>query len=195
MEYSKPIQFLVTEHEVITSVLDAVEAMAQRGDEEFEQTFFEKAFDFFPTFADKFHHAKEEDLLFPLLEARGIPREGGPIGCMLADHDEGRAHVGAVREALKRTAEGDSEARAIVRNEALAYVNLLHQHIIKENTILYVVGDQQLTSLDKEELLQKFDQASNEVLPFAVREKYLALARELRAAAGLSEKEVKSDVL
>ena len=186
MEYSKPSQMLVEEHEVITSVLDAVEAMAGYEGDEFGQEFFEKSFDFFSTFADKCHHDKEETHLFPRLEARGVPRDGGPIGCMLKDHEEGRAHVAAVREALKLTAQGDRAARQTVCREALAYVALLREHILKENTILFPVGDQHLSAEDKQMLWRKFQCAEHDVLPPGTHDRYVALAKELRAAAGLS---------
>lgn len=185
MEYSKPTQMLVDEHEVITSVLDAVEAVARRENPEFPLAFFEKAFDFFPTFADKCHHAKEEAHLFPLLEARGIPREGGPIACMLGEHDEGRAHVAAVHEALESARKGNEEARATVYREAMAYVALLRQHILKENTILFPAGDQHMNAEDKETLWKKFQCAEHDVLPAGTHEKYMALAEELHAMAGL----------
>jgi hemerythrin-like domain-containing protein len=32
---------------------------------------------FFDEFVDKCHHAKEEQSLFPLIEIKGIPKEGG----------------------------------------------------------------------------------------------------------------------
>ena len=187
MQYSKPTQILVDEHEVITSVLNAVEAVATRGDArgEFPQEFFEKAFDFFPTFADKCHHAKEETHLFPLLETRGIPRDGGPIGCMLSEHEEGRKHVAAVREALQQTAKGDLAARETARREALAYVALLRQHILKENQILFVIADQQMTAQDKEDLCREFQHAEQHAVSPGTHEKYLALATELCAAAAL----------
>ncbi len=187
MQYSKPMQILVDEHTVITAVLDAVETVANRADAgEFPQEFYEKAFDFFPTFADKCHHAKEEDQLFPLLESRGVPREGGPIGCMLRDHNAGRAHVAAALQALQRTAQGDRVARAVVRQEALAYAGLLRQHILKENTILFVLGDQYMTGSDKAELLKKYNCAEHSALPPGTHEKYVALAAELAAFSAKS---------
>ncbi len=189
MAYSKPMQALVEEHDVILSVLEAVEKVAAAIDRagEFPQDFFEKAFDFFPTFADKCHHAKEETLLFPVLESRGIPRQGGPIGCMLTEHDEGRAHVAAVREALRRTATGNRDARQVVQREALAYAALLRAHIQKENEVLFVLGDHRLDRQDKEKLWEQFQHAEKCVIPAGTHDKYVALAAELRTAAGLGK--------
>jgi hemerythrin-like domain-containing protein len=190
MEYSKPSQILVEEHEVISSVLDAVEAVLGRGGDEFPQEFFEKAFDFFPIFADKCHHAKEEAHLFPMLEARGVPREEGPIGCMLKEHDRARAHVAAVRRALQLTAQGNREARETVRREASAYVALLREHINKENTVLFPAGDYHLTAEDQEALVKAFQSAEDGVLPPGTHERYVALAAELRIMAGLEQQGV-----
>jgi hemerythrin-like domain-containing protein len=187
MPYSKAVQVLVDEHEVILSVLDAVEAVAagRNGEVAFPRSFYEQAFDFFATFADRCHHAKEEGHLFPLLESRGIARQGGPIGCMLREHDEGRAHVAAVRSALPAAAAGDVPACEAVRREALAYTALLRDHIHKENQVLFLLGDQFMTGGDKEALWHKFQCAEHSTLPAGAHEKYLALAGELRAAAGL----------
>ncbi len=183
MQYSKPMQMLVDEHEVITSVLDAVDAVLAREDGEFPQAFFEKAFDFFVNFADKCHHAKEEGHLFPLMVARGVPQEGGPIGCMLHEHEEGRAHVTAARNALERTARGDVAARAIVRREATAYVALLRQHIFKENNVCFPLGDHATTAEDKQELLRKFQCAAHGPLSPETHEEYIALAAKLAGFA------------
>jgi hemerythrin-like domain-containing protein len=186
MQYSKPSQILVSEHDVIVSVIEAVEAVAGKSnDHPFNHGFYEQACDFFATFADQCHHAKEEAHLFPLLERRGIPRQNGPIGCMLHDHDEGRAHIRAVREALGAAKEGDPSARAAVRRETLQFCALLRQHIQKENQVLFVVGDQVMTQADKEELLHEFDCAEHGSLPPGTHEKYTSLAGELREMAGL----------
>jgi hemerythrin-like domain-containing protein len=184
MMYSKPIQMLVDEHAVILSVLDAVEAAALGDAEEFPGALYEKAFDFFAVFADRCHHAKEEKHLFPLLVRRGIPQEDGPIGCMLSEHEIGRRHVAAARAALPRALQGDAPARQTVRREALAYVELLRQHIMKENQVLFMLGDQSLTPQDKDDLWAQFQCAEHGAVPPGTHEKYLALAEALRRPVG-----------
>lgn len=186
MQYSKPCQILVDEHDVIVSVIEAVEAMLQRPrDHRFDYDFFERASDFFVTFADKCHHDKEEVHLFPLLESRGVPRQSGPIGCMLHDHDEGRAHIRALREALPAAGRGDSVSQEVVCLQAAGFCELLRHHIQKENQILFVVGDQVMTDADKDLLAKKFNCAQHDSLPPGTHEKYTSLAGDLRKAAGL----------
>jgi hemerythrin-like domain-containing protein len=187
MQYSPATQVLVDEHDVILSVIEAVEAVATRGlDGPFPQEFYEKAFEFFPAFADKCHHAKEEDHLFPLLERRGLPKEGGPLGCMLHEHDEGRRLVATILAALARTKAGDAAAQAVVQRAAMAYAAMLRQHIHKENNVLFVWGDQLLDEADKAALLESFACAKHPALPAGAHEKYIAMAQQLRNYAGIS---------
>jgi hemerythrin-like domain-containing protein len=186
MSYSRPMQVLVDEHEVIVSVLEAVETAAgQDSSGAFPADFFTKAIDFIVNYADHFHHAKEEDQLFPKLIARGIPAQGGPIGMMLYEHDEGRAYVQTMKKALPQAAQGDRAAAAQVREAAVAFAALLQDHIMKENQVLYRMGDQVMSAADKDELVQQFADAERKSAPADAGEKYRALAQELRRAVGL----------
>ena len=97
-DYATATEVLKQEHRVIENVLDALERLAKAA-ETSALAEWEKAIDFARNFADKCHHLKEENLLFPALEERGIPREGGPIGMMLAEHEEGRGYVRAMAAA------------------------------------------------------------------------------------------------
>ncbi|MCG3138822.1 MAG: hypothetical protein HJJLKODD_02691 [Phycisphaerae bacterium] len=188
MSYSPAMQILVDEHEVILGALEALEIVAQDQRRLFESDFYVQAFDFFPAFADQCHHAKEEDHLFPVLERRGIAKSGGPIGCMLYEHDEGRAHVRAIKKALAADPGGQqTTTQDTIRREALQFVQLLRQHIQKENEILFIMGDRMMTEQDKTDLVQKFNCTAHSPLPVGSHEKYIALAGELRRRAGLSD--------
>ncbi|MCX7887840.1 MAG: hemerythrin domain-containing protein, partial [Verrucomicrobiae bacterium] len=97
----KPTEILMAEHRVIEQVLNVLEAMAERaanGDLNRQEA--RDAVAFFRGFADRCHHGKEEAQLFPAMEAKGIPREGGPIGVMLCEHEQGRAAVRGMAEAV-----------------------------------------------------------------------------------------------
>ena len=71
------------EHEAILKILDVTEKVANRLErgEAVRQEVLANLQEFFRLFADQCHHGKEEDLLFPLLEQKGIPRTGGPSVC------------------------------------------------------------------------------------------------------------------
>jgi hemerythrin-like domain-containing protein len=85
---------------------------------------------FFQIFADKCHHGKEENSLFPLLEVRGVPREGGPIEVMLYEHQLGRSYVKAMRESLE-VFDKILDAKTKFISNSLNYVALLRNHIYR----------------------------------------------------------------
>jgi hemerythrin-like domain-containing protein len=97
---------------------------------------------FFRLFADACHHGKEEDLLFPELESRGMPRDAGPIAVMLYEHQQGRAYVKHMADALPGARAGDEQARKILVNSGRGYIDLIRGHILKEDNVLFNMADQ-----------------------------------------------------
>lgn len=177
----KATDILKHEHQVILKVLDAAEREARNirapGKIDAERT--NKIVDFIRNFADRCHHAKEEDQLFVRMRDRGFPFEGGPIAVMLMEHEEGRRHVRAVADAVSAAASGDEAAVAKIADHLQAYVELLRQHIDKEDNILYPMADQILTPQDQEELIKTFERIEAEDMGEGVHEKYHQLAHEL----------------
>ncbi|HEY1340204.1 MAG TPA: hemerythrin domain-containing protein [Bryobacteraceae bacterium] len=153
-----PTDILSQEHRRIEARLDALEreiAAAERGGP-FRRVFFEEALDFFRDFADGLHHAKEENLLFPRMAERGVPVEGGPIGVMLSEHEQGRAYLRAVRENLDAAERGDRTALRQVFGNAAGYIGLLRAHIQKEDNILFRIARMALSPADVAELEERF---------------------------------------
>ncbi|HHQ47564.1 MAG TPA: cation-binding protein, partial [Acidobacteria bacterium] len=122
---------LRSEHEKILAVIACLRAACEsasmgRG---FDDETFRDGVDFIRNYADAWHHAKEEVHLFPALEVHGIPKEGGPVGVMLYEHEIGRSHVRAMTGALEAAAAGDGAAQRTVIQHALSYADLLEAHI------------------------------------------------------------------
>lgn len=153
-----PTEILSQEHRVIESMMNEMEGQvrAAAAGQAFPRRFFDEALDFFRNFADGCHHAKEENLLFPRMKERGVPEHGGPIGVMLAEHDEGRAYLKAVRESLDAAEQGDAAARQRVLDNARGYIALLRQHIQKEDNILFRMARMVLQPDDVVELGREF---------------------------------------
>ncbi len=174
----KATEALKEDHQVIERVLAALQRLMQNR-EATSLDVWNKAVDFIVNFADKCHHLKEEKILFPTLEERGIPSQGGPIGMMLFEHEQGRAYVKAMVEALE-LAKGDPEAAtpALFENAA-AYSRLLLQHINKENEILFEMADEALTAEEQKHLLREFEDHEANEMGQGVHQKYLKIAAEL----------------
>lgn len=178
-------QILKQEHQVIERVLDALETAANRLDAgtPVRPGLFLQAADFIRGFADGCHHRKEEGILFPALEAAGIPAEGGPIGVMLFEHEEGRKLTAAMRAAAEQLEAGESQAAAAVARSALGYVALLRQHIAKENNVLFPMADQVIRGRAQAEVAEGFERVEHEETGQGVHERYLALADAIEQEA------------
>jgi len=177
----KPTDELVHEHEVIELALDGLHSAAEDAlrTGKLDVPLFEKAMDFLGNFADRCHHGKEEKHLFRLMEMRGMPREGGPLGVMLYDHEIGRRRRRDIVNALPKAAEGDREAIRIAAENAAEYCDELRQHIWKENHVLYPMADNVLTEQDWRELEEAFERVEKEEMGEGTHEKYHSIAHEL----------------
>ena len=171
------------DHRIIERVLDVLERLAGRSGEA-PVEIWRKAIDFIRGFADQCHHLKEEKLLFPALEERGIPLEGGPIGVMLMEHEEGRGYVRAMAEAVARWEEDPGAAKRALVENARPYLRLLREHIAKEDQILFNMADGVLSGEEQKKLLSEFEEHEAREIGSGVHEKFLQIANELEQYAG-----------
>lgn len=155
----RALQILIDEHRHIERACRVLSMMAKKTEEEetFEQSDWRDIIDFIRGFADKCHHFKEEDKLFKLLVKRGLPIDGGPIGVMLSEHEVGRGFVKNMEKGI------DNGNFKLLTENAYGYLQLLPEHIWKEDNILYQMAEQVLTDEDASELLKKYaDDGMNE---------------------------------
>lgn len=171
-------KILADEHRIIERVLTALQVAAERVSrgEEMRPAFFVNAALFIKNFADGCHHNKEEGVLFIAMNEAGMPTEGGPIGVMLAEHEQGRLFTREMKDAAQKWEAGDLSARAAVVQNALGYVALLRQHINKENNILFPMADCVIPSERQEKVTKDFERIELEETGAGVHDKYLALA-------------------
>lgn len=176
-------EILKKEHEAILQMLKILGQMCDRleSGQLVKVEHLEQGVDFIKGFADKCHHHKEEGLLFPKLEALGIPKEDGPIGMMLLEHDEGRNFVKGLSEGIAQYKAGQAEAVKVIAANARGYINLLSQHIDKENNILFMMADMHLSEADQQELVSGFDRVEQEEIGSGQHEKYHQMLNELAA--------------
>ncbi|MCJ2519997.1 MAG: hemerythrin domain-containing protein, partial [Candidatus Thermoplasmatota archaeon] len=155
----RPTEALKEEHRAIERALKAMEVAAEMLDlgQEVPRELLEKILEFVRGFADRCHHHKEEGVLFPYLERKGLPRDLGPIGVMLAEHEMGRGHVKAMAEAVEEARPRDFVAHA------RAYAALLRDHIAKEDNVLFPMADQMIGPVEAEELMGEFEEAEEEL--------------------------------
>jgi hemerythrin-like domain-containing protein len=174
---SKTSKILSDEHKNILKIIEIMgdECDAIENGKEIDKEFFEKVIDFIRNYADKFHHAKEEDILFiefnKLAEENPESLHCNPTSQMLVDHDQGREFVKGMETRLT-----ENDNIRVIRN-ARAYADLLREHISKEDDILYPMTDEALSANTKKEMLKKFNKIDIERK--MDKNKYLNLVKEL----------------
>ncbi len=177
----KPSDILSGEHRVIEQVLNCLEKIAEacRRDGKLDGQSAREAIDFFRNFADRCHHGKEETHFFPAMEAKGFSRETGPTGVMLREHDAGRSYIRSMSETLEAAAAGDVDACAKFFHNAWSYLDLLREHIQKEDHCLFGMANQAFSEEDQQKLLDAFAHVEAAEMGADTHEKYLSLANEL----------------
>jgi len=144
-----------------------------------EGNHLERIVEFFRVFADKCHHGKEEDLLFPAMEKAGVPKERGPIGVMLAEHQQGRGYVRGMAEDIDRQKKGDPKALVDFAQNAQNYVALLTQYIKKEDNVLFPMGEKVLSKETQQDLVEGFEKIEVERIGEGTHEEFHKLLRHL----------------
>ena len=177
----RPTEWLSQEHRVIEQVLNCLERMVLKCSEEgtFELEQAKEAVEFFRGFADKCHHAKEENQLFPAIEAQGLGGGCGPVAVMLREHELGRIYVGGMDASLEGAAAGDVDAVRWFVQHAESYIRLLREHIQKEDHCLFPAADQKLGAEDERSLVAAFEQVDKAEIAEGTHAKYLDIANRL----------------
>lgn len=149
-----PTKILSAEHQNILKVINVLvkECDALESEKDLDKTFFTKVIDFIRNYADKFHHAKEEDILFVELCKDTAQMHCNPTQQMLFEHDLGRNFVKNMEEGL-----GGNDNKKMVEN-ARGYARMIQEHIFKEDNILYLMADEALSAEVQESILDRFKQ-------------------------------------
>lgn len=152
--YSPPIKLLVEEHVWIKRLLTLVPAILETTDittAKGKQLILD-CVDFIRSYADKFHHAKEEDILFKLFDEKM-----DIIQVMLQDHVTGRNYIAAAVSALE-----NKDAKGVA-DGLEGYRSLLVEHIKREDEVLYPWIDRNLSMKQVGELQGRFQDVEKEM--------------------------------
>ncbi len=153
-KYSLPIKMLVDEHVLIKRLVALIPKIVTNLDVDSEEgrLLIIDSIDFIRSYADKYHHAKEEEILFKYFD-----ENLDILKVMHEDHKQGRGHVKAVLEAL------DRKDKATIAKHLTAYGELLTEHIKKEDEILYPWMDRNLSISQIGKLFSEFNETDKKI--------------------------------
>jgi DUF438 domain-containing protein len=149
-----PIHTLMAEHEIILGFLDRLEKVnlvIQKISDFKEQKELEELVNIAEHLVEaEPHHKREEEVLFPEMEKRGV---FGPPEMMRLEHAELRKS----KEELKMLSQSFREENFLALKEKLDgtskfIISFLREHILKENNVLYPMA---LEAIPEENVWQK----------------------------------------
>ncbi len=147
-------QNLENDHVNILKLIEVMHRMVQLPDANISH--LEEVVELIRNFADGLHHAKEENLLFPLMVQKGFSLQQGPIAVMLMDHEQGRAFVRGMAENILLYKTGQTSTLDHIYINMNGYSDLLTNHISKENNVLFRMADNAFSTEDQQSLMAKF---------------------------------------
>ncbi len=159
----KPTQLLKEEHDEVLGKLKALEDIFGRldkpdqvqGDLKRLAAFFETDF--------WVHFTKEEDALFPELE-KFIPRNMGPIGVMLEEHEELRKTNDEIQRLVPAYLKDstNTETQTQLKRYGNRFIYALRDHIDKENNVLFMMVEMHLDRQQLATVTRLFEQIAAE---------------------------------
>jgi hemerythrin-like domain-containing protein len=153
IKYSPPIKKLVNEHLIIKRMVALIPQFIKSLDVESLEgrKIIYESIEFIRNYADKYHHAKEEKILFKYFD-----EDLDILNVMHEDHESARGYVQAILDGLKK------KNGEVVAKHLLAYRELLDEHIKKEDEILYPWMDRNLSVTQVGELYSEFNKVDEE---------------------------------
>ena len=149
------LETLAAEHSAVLAVLAELEraATAAADGARVPADVFTDVREFFAVFVDRCHHGKEETELFPRLEHGSA----GPLVRRLEqEHEQGRRLAAEYAATVDAYVPGDAESGARLERAALAYGDLLREHIATETGELFPAVEEALDA-DDEALVEAFE--------------------------------------
>jgi len=153
------INYLVAEHDIISSVEDLLPLL--NGHWRINKEIYEEAVKlliiFFREYGDKFHHFKEEQVLFPKLNSKSEFSQPTLVEELEDHHELFREYVATLEAVLL---DGDYEK---VQSTLKSYVADLLDHIGAENDELFVMAESLLTAEELEAMYFDFVDYDREI--------------------------------
>ncbi|MFQ5447323.1 MAG: hemerythrin domain-containing protein [Saprospiraceae bacterium] len=147
--HSQAIKMLYAEHQVILERIEDLRQLLKGNNMATKKEELLRYVDFFRTYADKYHHHKEEDVLFSLLKDR-FPGLWSITEALEEHHAMFRENIADIENALR------SEDWEKVEGILPRYLSDLTDHISAEDDELFVAVDEQLTGAEREKLYYAF---------------------------------------
>jgi hemerythrin-like domain-containing protein len=156
-----PVEILINEHRLIIHTVGVLKKEQQKisASSKVDPNFIVTAVDFFRTYADRYHHGKEEGILFNALYKRKLSEaDGATMRELILEHATARRTVSSLEKLEASYVGGNAEALGGILGALNTLIELYPQHIEKEDQHFFYPAMQYFTEAEQREMLRKFQE-------------------------------------
>lgn len=160
-----PVEILITEHRLIekmvTFIGEKIKTMAES--RQIDSNFIVLAVDFFRTYADRYHHGKEEGILFKELSTRKLSEEDYKLMFeLIMEHALARKTVTSLVTCNNDYLSGKTQAITDILAKLKVLVDLYPRHIQKEDQHFFYPVMKYFTAEEQGKMLEAFNRYDRE---------------------------------
>ena len=156
-----PVEVLISEHKIILKMIEVLRKQQNKIAEsgKVEPAFVSVVVDFFRTYADRFHHGKEEGTLFNALSRRGLSdSEAQIMRDLMLEHAQSRRTVTNLEGLNVRYINGEKQLVKDIASGFSFLVDLYPAHIEKEDKHFFFPSMKYFSTQEQEEMLHAFEE-------------------------------------
>jgi hemerythrin-like domain-containing protein len=159
-----PVAILESEHALIRRFIDLLTLAADQMEagEGPPREFFDRAVAFARNFVGRFHHYKEEHILFTRLAEKQQGLFDGAIEALRHQHEQGRNCINGISDALGGYALGDDIHTSQLLENLAAYIRLLRHHIHREDSRFFPMVRESFSEIELQGLGELLAHEDNE---------------------------------
>jgi hemerythrin-like domain-containing protein len=154
-----PVEVLVNEHQLILYTVGVLKKGQQKisATGKVDPNFIVVGVDFFRTYADRYHHGKEEGILFnALFKTKLSDADSAMMRELILEHATARRTVTSLENLKTGYIGGKTEALGSILDALDVLIELYPRHIEKEDKHFFIPVMQYFTEKEQQEMLQKF---------------------------------------
>jgi len=154
-----PVDVLIEEHKLIIQPISIIDKEITRIETQavVDQNVVSTTVDFLRTYADRFHHGKEEGILFKGLSQKKLSEQDHQVMTELVmEHAFARRTVKALETAKENYFLGKKEALKELLESLKALVKLYPEHIKKEDTRFFYPCMEYFSEAERQNMMASF---------------------------------------
>jgi hemerythrin-like domain-containing protein len=155
------VTLLQYEHGIIRQVIDVLGEMVKRNSMKKHQNHMNHLVRFLDDYLDKYHHGKEEKLLFPMAIKRSKELTS-EVARLVSEHADARVNITKMKAMIAtESAYADGSLAAVSK----ALVDSMVRHIRHEEDVVYPKIEEALSLDDDLKLIKKYERFNAEFSP------------------------------